>query len=118
MTTRSLNACWYTYWVAGVSISLSILISVISVCAPARRNTCCMSIESVLGLLGCAWWIAAGVTDLVFAQEANDANVPYEECRMVSWILGFTNAALFLLSFLSSFFSCVKLCGRKGELDM
>lgn len=114
-TTRPTNICFYGYWAATVSICLSIFISSITACNPSRRSACCMSIESLLGLIGCAWWLACGTVDVIYGDEANNANLPYSECRLVSYILAFVNAGLFLLSFLSSFVSCCTACGKRGD---
>ena len=48
----------------------------------------------------------------MFANEANSAGLPYTTCRLVTWILGFTNAALFALSFVTSTASC---CAARGD---
>ena len=45
-TTRSANLCNYAYWAAGISILVSLMISVMNLCCPRRRNACCLSIES------------------------------------------------------------------------
>jgi hypothetical protein len=61
-TTRATNTCFYSYWASAISIAVSVLISSMQVCCPRRQRAACLSLEALLGGLGAAWWLAAGVT--------------------------------------------------------
>lgn len=61
----SVNTCTYTYWAAGASIALSLVITFMNLCCVGRRGKCCVSIEAVLSLIGCAWWIGAGTVGTI-----------------------------------------------------
>lgn len=109
-TTRSANLCNYAYWAAGISILVSLMISVMNLCCPRRRNACCLSIESLLALLGALWWTAAGIAEVILGNEANNENLSGETYRTVLWILCFVDAALFALSFFTSAVGCCAAC--------
>lgn len=109
-TTRSVDICWYSYWAAACSIAVSLTISLFNICCPRRKVAFCLSIETVLGLVGAAWWCGSAIAELVLANEANAANLPYSTCRTVSWILCWVNAGLFTLSFLTSAAGCCAAC--------
>ncbi len=109
-TTRSANLCLYAYWAAGISILVSLLISVMNLCCPGRRHACCLSIEALLALLGAMWWTAAGITEVVLGNEADSANLSGGTYRTVLWILCFVDAGLFALSFFSSAVGCCAAC--------
>jgi hypothetical protein len=109
-TTRSANLCTYAYWAAGISILVSLLISVMNMCCPRRKNAFCLSIEALLALAGALWWTAAGISEVIFGQEADDANLAGGTYRTVLWILCFVDAALFALSFFTSAIGCCAAC--------
>jgi hypothetical protein len=114
-TTRSFNTCYWSYIAAACSIAVSGTVLLMNLLCPRRRQACCLSLEALLGLAGAAWWTAAGVAALVFANEADDAGLPKSDCRLAVWALSFGAAGLFALSFLSSFFSCCAACGPRDE---
>jgi hypothetical protein len=115
-TTRSFNACQYSIWASALSIVFSVTISLMNICCPRRRYALCLSLESLLGLIGTGWWIAAGVTGVVLAGEATE--LPKDDCRMAAWILCFANAVFFGLSFLTSTAGCcITCCGMREDDD-
>lgn len=118
-TTSSLELCWYGYWAAALSIVLSIALVAFQLLAPRRRHVCCLTLESLLALVGVAWWAAAATTTLVYAGDANDAGLPEKGCRTASWVVSYALCVLFLLSFLSSVFdACLACCRRRrGDND-
>jgi hypothetical protein len=111
-STRSANLCVYAYWAAGISILLSLLISIMNLCCPERRHACCLSIEALVALLGACFWLAAAISEVILGKEADDANLDGGTYRTVLWILCFVNAGLFMLSFFTSAAGCcAAACG-------
>jgi hypothetical protein len=117
-TTKDVQVCFYGYWVAVISVILSLLLMVFQCFYPSRTNACCISMEAIVGLIGLGWWLAAGITETIYAQEANDMGLPKEGCRTASWALSYANAGLFLLTALTSLVDGFALCCcRDRDLD-
>jgi hypothetical protein len=110
------NSCYFAYWAAVVGVALSLLLATVQCCVPRRRRVFCLSVEGLIGLLGCAWWLAAGTTALVSAHNASAW--PHGSCRTAVWGTCFGVTALFLAAFLTSMLGCCIACGRKKEEEL
>jgi MFS family permease len=91
----SVNTCTYTYWSAGISISVSLLLLIFAAVCHGVRGRCCLTIETILSMCGVAWWVAAGVVSTITSDNADGANLGEHSARLALWIMCYTVGGLF-----------------------
>jgi hypothetical protein len=120
-TNKAVQVCMYSYFVASMSIVLSLVLSILQGCFPKRRNVFCLSLETLVGMAGVAWWTAAAVTQLIYSEDADEAGVAKSDCRTAAWSLGFANAAIFLVATITTLtdvsVACCKRDVDNSDLD-
>ncbi|KAI7840265.1 hypothetical protein COHA_006047 [Chlorella ohadii] len=109
----SSSLCTYTYAVAGISLAVSALVSLIQCCT---CNMCGLgkAFDVILAAFGTAWWaIASGV----IAHNVASGSIPATADSVQSWresipILCYVETGLFAGMFCSGLFRCCDCCGR------
>ncbi len=113
----SVNTCTYTYWSAGVSIGVSIVLLIFAAACSRMRGRCCLTIESILSMCGVAWWIATGVVSTITSDNAGAAGLGEESARLALWIMCYIVAGLFGGTTVLSLGGCCFTCCRADRDD-
>lgn len=113
----SVNTCTYTYWSAGISIAVSLLLLIFAAACRGARGRCCLTIEAILSMCGVAWWVAAGVVSTITSDNADGANLGEHSARLALWIMCYTVGGLFGGTMLLSMGTCEHVHALKNDLD-
>lgn len=112
--TNSTKLCVYAYFIAGVSILATIIVSLF-LCCTCDLCGCGSVFEFLFAAAGTAWWAIAAIVLMKNSWQADDANVSMHDWRLANWIICWVGCGLFLLLALLSFARAISMCcgGRK-----
>lgn len=113
----SVNTCTYTYWSAGISIGVSIILLIFAAACGGIRGRCCLTLETILSMCGVAWWIAAGVVSTITYDNASSAGLGEVSARLALWIMCYIVGGLFGGTMLLSLGGCCFTCCRADKDD-
>ncbi len=106
------SLCDYVYAVAGISMAVSLAISLLQCCT---CNLC--GLGSILDLLfagvGTAWWAIAAAVVQTNVSDASDEDLPLQNYRTSVVVMMWVEVALFALLVLSGIFQCCGSCGGR-----
>jgi hypothetical protein len=117
LLNSSVNTCTYTYWAAGISIGVSLLLMMLNLACAGKRGNCCLSIETILAICGFIWWIGAGTVSVITSDNASDQGLGEESKRLALWIICYVTSGLFAGTFLISCSGCCCSCCRDTKDD-
>eukprot|EP00798_Chlamydomonas_sp_ICE-L_P024075 gene24075-9653_t len=124
------NYCAYAYSLAGVSLALSLAMSIL-LCFTCNLSGCGFIVEMIVALCLCLWWIAGGIVLSKAVSDANDwgqnwddftnaiDNLLGEEMTQDNWrtsipILAWTACVCSFLTFMIYFFQLACGCCSCG----